>query len=116
VVGAAAKTGADLLQQLLGTDEGAGRLGEVALVDTSGTTPPVEAASAAPVGGPVSWQNSGRLFYHPLLDENSANHIALGESYGFCLRSPDPAALNRSLIHVDLPLNARVTYSSVASP
>ncbi len=96
VVQAAARTNDDLLQQMLATDEGAARLGEVALVLHT-----------------TSLARSGRLFHHPLLDENAGNHIALGEAYAFCLRSPNPAALNRSLIHVDLPLDARVVLSKL---
>lgn len=95
VVQAAAKTGANLLQRLLETDEGAARLGEVALL------PALGAPRAA-------WQSSGRLYQHALLDENAAPHIALGESYGFCLDSFFTGARNRSLIHVDLPLDATV--------
>lgn len=91
VVAASARTGADLLARLLDTDEGAGRLGEVAFVPEQ-----------------TSLGRAGRLFYHPLLDENASNHIALGEAYGFCQRSPDPAALNRSLVHVDLPFDASI--------
>lgn len=91
VVAASALTGADLLARLLDTDEGASRLGEVAVVR--------EQSSLA---------RTGRLFYHPLLDENSHSHIALGEAYGFCLRRPNPTALNRSLVHVDLPLDASI--------
>jgi aminopeptidase len=94
VIRATATSQAELLRQLLASDEGAARLGEVALVP--GGTPPALA---------------GRCFHHPLLDENAANHIALGEAYGFCLRAPDPVAANRSLIHVDLPLDARATLS-----
>ncbi|MBI2518331.1 MAG: aminopeptidase [Opitutae bacterium] len=96
VVQAAAKSGADLLQRLLETDDGAARLGEVALLPRSGATR-------------AAWQRSGRSFRHPLLDENSAPHIALGESYGFCLDSFFTGARNRSLIHVDLPLDALVS-------
>lgn len=91
VVAASARTGADLLQRILQTDEGAGYLGEVAIVR--------EQAQLA---------RTGRLFYHPLLDENAQSHVALGEAYGFCLRRPNPAALNRSLVHVDLPLDASI--------
>jgi len=94
VISATATGQAALLRQLLASDEGAARLGEVALVP--GGTPPALA---------------GRCFHHPLLDENAANHIALGEAYGFCLRAPDPAAANRSLIHVDLPLAAHASLS-----
>ncbi len=87
VTQAKARAGDDLLQRLLDTDEGARRLGEVALV----------ASSRVP---------AGRLFYHPLLDENSANHVALGEAYGFTSAQPGSLALNHSLIHVDLSLAA----------
>ena len=94
VVHAAAKQNDALLQQLLATDEGAARLGEVAMVLHE-----------------TSLARTRRLFHHPLLDENTSNHIALGEAYPFCLRAPDGAAFNRSLIHVDLPLEARVILS-----
>ena len=89
VVSATARQGGELLRRLLDTDEGACRLGEVAIVPEQ-----------------TSLARAGRLFYHPLLDENSQSHVALGEAYGFCLRRPNPAALNRSLVHVDLPLDA----------
>jgi len=95
VVQAQARTGRDLLQRLLDTDDGSARLGEVALI--------VKRDPA-----PGSWQNSGRLFYHTLLDENASPHIALGESYHFCNRSLFAFGLNRSLVHVDLPLDATV--------
>ena len=88
-----------LLHQLLDTDAGAGRLGEVALVLRETTL-----------------ARARRLFHHPLLDENASNHIALGDAYGFCLRLPDPGAINHSLIHVDLPLDARVTLSKLEPP
>jgi len=91
VVAASARTGADLLERLLDTDEGSVRLGEVAVVPEQ-----------TPLG------RANRLFYHPLLDENATSHIALGEAYGFCQRPPDPAALNRSLLHVDLPFDASI--------
>ncbi|MDB6114533.1 MAG: Aminopeptidase Metallo peptidase [Lacunisphaera sp.] len=96
VIKATAKQNDALLQQLLATDEGASRLGEVAMVLHE-----------------TSLARTRRLFHHPLLDENTSNHIALGEAYPFCLRAPDAAAFNRSLIHVDLPLEARVTLSKV---
>jgi len=89
VVAAQARTGADLLQRLLDTDEGARHLGEVAVVAEN-----------------TSLARAGRLFYHPLLDENAQSHVALGDAYEFCLRRPNPVALNRSLIHVDLPFDA----------
>ncbi|UWX64047.1 aminopeptidase [Deinococcus rubellus] len=84
VEGSASKGEATFLK-LLDTDEGARRIGEVALV-----------AASAPVA------QIGRLFYNTLFDENAASHIALGRAYEFTF-SADPAASggNDSLIHVD---------------
>ncbi|MBI2812721.1 MAG: aminopeptidase [Opitutae bacterium] len=89
VVSASARTGADLLARLLDTDEGAARLGEVAVVPER-----------------TSLGRTGRLFYHPLLDENAQSHVALGEACRFCQNPPEAGALNRSLVHVDLPIEA----------
>ena len=69
---------------MLDTDEGARRLGEVALV---------------PHSSPIS--QSGLLFFNTLFDENAASHIALGESYRFTAGDEDQARLNHSSIHVD---------------
>ncbi|MBX9930561.1 MAG: aminopeptidase [Methylobacterium sp.] len=93
IVEANARTGADVLAKVLDTDEGARRLGEVALV-------PASSAISA----------SGLLFYNTLYDENAASHIALGQAYSKCFRnggegmSEDDLAArgaNRSLIHID---------------
>jgi aminopeptidase len=81
-----------VLQKLIDTDDGARRLGEVALV---------------PHSSPIA--QSGLVFLHTLFDENAASHIALGQSYSSCLRdgdklSPEQLAAhgaNSSLIHVD---------------
>ena len=92
IVDAAASAGQEVLQSLIATDDGAGRLGEVALV---------------PHSSPVS--QSGILFFNTLFDENAASHIALGQAYSSCLNGGhhmDKEALaakgaNDSLIHVD---------------
>ncbi len=92
IVEAKAKSGADVLNQVLQTDEGARSLGEVALV---------------PHSSPIS--QSGMLFYNTLFDENAASHIALGQAYSECildgnkLSQEELAAkgANRSLIHID---------------
>ncbi len=92
VVEARARTGQEVLQRMLDTDEGARRLGEVALV---------------PHSSPIS--ASGLLFSNTLFDENAACHIAMGQAYSTCLESGDslsPEQLaergaNSSLIHVD---------------
>lgn len=92
VVRATAKSGAEFLRRLLDTDEGSARLGEVALVD------------------PLPAWGRGRHFGNALLDENTTPHVALGESYPACNNSIWQRAVNRSLIHVDLPLEAAVEF------
>lgn len=85
-----ATRGEDTLRQLIGTDEGAARLGEVALV---------------PASAPVA--QTGTLFLNTLFDENAASHIALGRCYPTNVQgavSDDDvraAGGNDSLIHVD---------------
>jgi len=110
VVAANARTGQDVLQHLLATDDGAGRIGAVAFVPAFMEGPSPD--GPGPVGDrPYPWQTSGRLFHHTLLDENSTHHIALGEAYRFCSRALFPLALNRSQVHLDLPLDATVELS-----
>ena len=92
IVEARATRGEEVLRKLIDTDEGARRLGEVALV---------------PHSSPIA--SSGMLFYNTLFDENAASHIALGQAYSSCLEGGDkmtPEELaahgaNDSLIHVD---------------
>ena len=92
IVEARATKGQEVLEKLIDTDEGARRLGEVALV---------------PHSSPIA--RSGLLFLNTLFDENAASHIALGQAYSSCLRDGDkltPEQLaakgaNDSLIHVD---------------
>jgi aminopeptidase len=92
IVEAKATKGEEVLSKVLDTDEGARRLGEVALV---------------PHSSPIS--ASGVLFYNTLFDENASCHIALGQCYSKCFL--DGASLsqdqitaqggNSSLIHID---------------
>ena len=92
IVDAAARTGSEVLARVLDTDEGARRLGEVALVPNS-----------SPIAA------SGLLFCNTLFDENAASHIALGQAYKTCfeggeaMSDADLAArgANHSLIHID---------------
>lgn len=92
VVEAKASNGESVLNQMISTDEGARKLGEVALV---------------PHSSPIA--HSGLLFNNTLFDENAACHIALGQAYSTCLKNGDkltPEQLaklgaNESLIHVD---------------
>jgi aminopeptidase len=92
IVEAKASKGEAVLAKVLDTDEGARRLGEVALV---------------PHSSPIS--KSGILFYNTLFDENASCHIALGQCYSKCFvggaeLTPDQIAAqggNKSLIHID---------------
>jgi aminopeptidase len=89
---ASASKGEEVFLKLLDTDEGARRLGEVALV---------------PHGSPISQSNL--LFYNTLFDENAACHIALGQCYSKCFQNGDKLTSkeveqhggNSSMIHVD---------------
>jgi aminopeptidase len=92
IVEAHASRGQQVLQKLLDTDEGAARLGEVALV---------------PHSSPIA--HSGLTFFNTLFDENAASHIALGQAYTSCIKDGDTLSqeqlaqkgANDSLIHVD---------------
>lgn len=85
-----ASENADLLRSYTDRDEGARRLGEVALVDRDGRIGPL-----------------GTVFYDTLLDENAASHIALGAAYGFTIDDDaDRAKANTSSIHVDFMIGS----------
>lgn len=92
VVDFGASKGQEVLKELLDTDEGAKRLGEVALV---------------PYDSPIS--NQKILFFNTLYDENASCHFALGKAYpvnvaGGTKMTVDAlkaAGANDSLTHVD---------------
>jgi len=80
-----ADSGGDVLAAYTRRDDGAARLGEVALVDGEGRIGPLDT-----------------VFYDTLLDENAASHIALGSAYGFTVDDDaDRERANSSAIHVD---------------
>ena len=89
---AKASKGEEVFLKLIDTDDGARRLGEVALV---------------PHSSPISQSNL--LFYNTLFDENAACHIALGQCYSKCFKDGDTLSKdeviknggNSSMIHVD---------------
>lgn len=92
-----AGAGEESLRQLVGTDEGACRLGEVALV---------------PHNTPIS--QSGLVFHNTLIDENASSHLALGHAYQFNLRGGETmsqeefsaAGGNSSRSHVDFMIGS----------
>lgn len=92
-----AEQGEEVLINLVATDEGSHRLGEVALV---------------PHDSPIS--NSGLLFYNTLFDENASNHLAIGSAYAFCLEGGkkmnreelEANGLNQSITHVDFMIGS----------
>ncbi|HEY4010368.1 MAG TPA: aminopeptidase [Acidobacteriaceae bacterium] len=92
IVEVTASKGQEAIQKLIATDDGARRLGEVALV---------------PHNSPIA--QSGILFWNTLFDENAASHIALGQAYSTCLINGERMSneelaklgANESLIHVD---------------
>ena len=82
----------ELLKKMVTMDEGAGYLGECALV---------------PVDSPIS--ESGLLFYETLFDENAACHLAVGRGFADTIKGFENKTLeecrklgvNESMIHVD---------------
>ena len=85
-----ADANADTLRRRVATDEGAARLGEVALVD-----------------GKSRIGRLGRTFFNTLLDENAASHVALGDAYATPIADPaDLPRINESEIHVDFMIGS----------
>jgi aminopeptidase len=91
------RRGADVVRAQLVIDDGAARLGEVALVDD---TSPI--------------QRSGVLFYDTLLDESAASHLAWGDGIPDGHRDYEPARpetltglpINHSATHVDFMIGS----------
>tara|TARA_A100001011_G_C14261341_1_gene822554 strand:+ start:590 stop:1828 length:1239 start_codon:yes stop_codon:yes gene_type:complete len=98
IIDAKASKGEKVFNKVLDTDEGARRLGEVALVPNS---------------SPISQSNI--LFYNTLFDENAACHIALGQCYSKCfknfenLKDSDIKNFggNSSMIHIDWMIGSK---------
>ncbi len=94
-----AEEGRELLDRMLTMDEGAGKLGELALV---------------PKNGPID--RCGVLFYETLFDENASCHVAVGRGFNDCiegyLEMEDvneecrKLGINDSMIHVDFMVGA----------
>ncbi|WP_036729003.1 aminopeptidase [Peptoniphilus mikwangii] len=95
-----AKIGYETLKNMLDSDEGSRRLGEVALV---------------PYHSPIS--NTKILFYNTLYDENASCHLALGKAYPICIKGGESMSTeelikngaNDSIIHVDFMIGDSTT-------
>jgi aminopeptidase len=87
-----ASTGKEYIEQQIATDEGAARLGEVALVDASSRVGQI-----------------GHIFFNTLFDENATCHIAYGNGIAYAVEGaedlpPDEqaaAGVNQSAVHID---------------
>jgi aminopeptidase len=80
---------AEALRSQLTIDDGALRLGELALVDRQGRIGPLDT-----------------VFYDTLLDENAASHIALGNGFPFLVEDADVDRVNSSGTHVDFMIGS----------
>ena len=93
-----AEKGENLLKEMIAMDEGACKLGEVALV---------------PYDSPIN--NTGILFFNTLYDENAACHLALGKGFGNCIKDYGKYSfeelknkgINDSNIHVDFMIGSK---------
>jgi aminopeptidase len=80
---------AEALRGRVAVDEGAARLGELALVDREGRIGRLET-----------------VFQNTLLDENAASHLALGNAYAISVGEEDLDRINQSLIHIDFMIGS----------
>jgi aminopeptidase len=92
-----ARSGESTFKEYISSDEGARRLGEVALVG---------------IDSPI--YQSGLVFQEILLDENAACHIAIGSAYKFCLSGGEKLSseelanvgCNESCVHTDIMISS----------
>lgn len=97
IIDFSAEKGETVLKDLINTDEGSRRLGEVALV---------------PDDSPISNRNT--IFYNTLFDENAACHLAIGSAYAFNIQGGTEmtveekiaSGLNDSNVHVDFMIGS----------
>ncbi|MBQ2768931.1 MAG: aminopeptidase [Clostridia bacterium] len=98
VVEAKAEKGEALLKKMVSMDDGAGKLGECALI---------------PFDSPIN--QTGVLFYNTLFDENASCHFAVGHGFNECLKGYEnytdeeckARGINDSMIHVDFMIGTR---------
>jgi aminopeptidase len=84
-----AATAQDTMRTITAHDEGAARLGEVALVDDEGRIGKLDT-----------------VFYDTLIDENAASHVALGQGFPFLLPEESRDRVNESEIHIDFMIGS----------
>jgi aminopeptidase len=89
VVQVDASTAQDTMRTIVEHDEGAGRLGEIALVDDEGRIGKLDT-----------------VFYDTLIDENAASHIALGQGFPFLVGEDAHDRVNESQIHIDFMIGS----------
>lgn len=100
IVEVKAERGEELLKHMVSMDEGAGMLGEIALI---------------PYDSPIN--QTGVLFYNTLFDENASCHFAVGHGFNECLKGFEKLTdeeckargINDSMIHVDFMIGAADT-------
>lgn len=98
IVDFSAGKGYEVLKNLINTDKGTRRLGEVALIGKN---------------SPIA--KSGILFYNTLFDENASCHIALGKGYPTTIKNGEnltrkelaARGLNDSVEHVDFMIGTK---------
>ena len=88
VSGVDADTAQDVMRTIVQHDDGAARLGELALVDDEGRIGAMQT-----------------VYYDTLLDENAASHIALGRGFSF-LAPGREELVNDSEIHIDFMIGS----------
>jgi aminopeptidase len=85
-----ADSAAETMRTICARDEGAARLGEIALVDREGRIGALDT-----------------VFYDTLLDENAASHLAFGQGFPFLLDgNGDGGEVNASEIHIDFMIGS----------
>ena len=88
VVHVDASSAEDVMRTIVRRDEGAARLGELALVDDEGR---------------IGRMNT--VYYDTLLDENAASHIAIGHGFAF-LAPGHEDRVNESDVHIDFMIGS----------
>ncbi|KZS34850.1 aminopeptidase [Staphylococcus aureus] len=93
IIDFSAEKGEAVLKDLINTDEGSRRLGEVALV---------------PDDSPISNRNT--IFYNTLFDENAACHLAIGSAYAFNIQGGTEMTVEEKIASGLNDSNVRVDF------